>query len=594
VNPWLLLVVPACYLATLKFLDGRYPLTQSFPSNMLFSFEWTEQIRAGIWYPRWLEHAYAGLGNPTFHFYGPLCMYAVLPFSVVLKLPLTTSILLGTTLALPVMGLGVARLTAVLCSPERRWLQGATAALAVLAPYPWIDVYVRGAMAEIWAMAILPWLLAALLESLSSRDARDRFRVVVTMALLGLCHPPVFMISTGAIAVGLLTTSSNWRDLVTAVRRCLIPMAAGVLLDAFYLASAIIDQRYVNIDVLNEGPFAQPPAHVLAGALGHLSSKMAEGFEADMVPGFLAGAVAVLWAARLIWRRGHPDGTGATRNVVFLIALALFSAFMMTDLGNGVYGLVPLLNRIQFAYRWLSVYCIATTALWGLVLLGATQPSPRGQGLSRVVAWIAVLGVATLALGTLSPRVTADEDARKGMEALFAKTQAPDDFGNPAAAPKQVGWGGGVIYADANGKLLYLDLAEYMPRGKPNRGFPPRLFAPVEWASGRGTVSNLSWRPQFRGFEADSPTGGDLLIRTAAWLGWRVDVNGARQPADRAGDEGRMRIAVPAGHSKVVVRYAGTPAQRLGNAVSLLTLLGLVGLAFLTRARPAARFDWGI
>jgi hypothetical protein len=77
-------------------------------------------------------------------------------------------------------------------------------------------------------------------------------------------------------------------------------------------------------------------------------------------------------------------------------------------------------------------------------------------------------------------------------------------------------------------------------------------------------------------------------------LGWRVDVNGARQPADRAGDEGRMRIAVPAGHSKVVVRYAGTPAQRLGNAVSLLTLLGLVGLAFLTRARPAARFDWGI
>jgi uncharacterized membrane protein len=138
-------------------------------------------------------------------------------------------------------------------------------------------------MAEIWAIAILPWLLAALLESLSSRDARDRFRVVVTMALLGLCHPPVFMMSTVAVVLGLLTTSSNWRDLVTGVRRCLIPMAAGFR-DAFYLASAIIDQRYVNID-FERRPFGNLRRTSWLATFGHLSSRKAEGLSPMMVPG---------------------------------------------------------------------------------------------------------------------------------------------------------------------------------------------------------------------------------------------------------------------------------------------------------------------
>src|ERR1039457_230854 len=206
-NPWLLLIVPACYVSTLRLMKGRYPVSMSYPANAIFGFEWTQQFRSGIWYPHWMEYTFAGLGSPTFHFYGPICMYAVLPFTVGFHTSVSTGILLSSTLALVVMGLGVARLTVELCPPQRRWLPGITGALVILAPYTWLDIYVRGSIAETWGMAFLPWLLAALFRSRASRDPRERPAVVVTTALLGLCHPPVFLISIASIVLCMLITS---------------------------------------------------------------------------------------------------------------------------------------------------------------------------------------------------------------------------------------------------------------------------------------------------------------------------------------------------------------------------------------------------
>ena len=133
-----------------------------------------------------------------------------------------------------------------------------------------------------------------------------------------------------------------------------------------------------------------------------------------------------------------------------------------------------------------------------------------------------------------------------------------------------------------------------MPLTKHNAGFPPRRFEPVEWASGQGTISNVEWRNQYRRFQVDSPNGGRVLIRTTAWLGWQVDVNGVRTVGDHAGDEGRMSIVIPAGHSDVTVRYMGTPSQRAGTWLSIVTLLSLIGLSIWMKAKPLQRLNWGI
>jgi hypothetical protein len=127
---------------------------------------------------------------------------------------------------------------------------------------------------------------------------------------------------------------------------------------------------------------------------------------------------------------------------------------------------------------------------------------------------------------------------------------------------------------------------EYRPRTQKDLGTPPRTFAEVEWAEGNGALIGVQWRPGSRRFSVDSPTGGRVLVRTAAWLGWEISVNGKLSVGDQAGDFGRMIVDVPAGKSDVAITYRGTPNQRLGNTISLGTLLVIAG-AFAWRWRKS-------
>ncbi len=590
-NPWLLLIVPACYVSTLGLLKDRYPIGMSYPANAIWGYEWTQQFRSGIWFPRWMENTFSGLGSPTFHFYGPMCMYALMPFTVGLKMTVSKGLLLSTMLALPVLGFGVARMTTELCSPHRRWLAGVAGTLAVMAPYAWLDIYVRGSIAEIWGIAFLPWLLAALFRSHARRDPIHRLPVVVTVALLGLCHPAVLLLAASSIVLCMLITSGSWSEVIVWFRRGMLPMLVGIALAGFYLISAVFDQKYVQVDFLNKSAGEMPTNRLLAGELGRFSTKVSEGFEGEMIPGFLVGAVAVLWVSLLLWRRGHPDGTTRSRYTVFLIGLSTISALMMTDLGKGIYELIPTFNRIQFSWRWLTVYTVAATALWAVVLLILNQPK-SGTGIMRMLGWIATIWAATVSLAVIPNQIDWNPQPMREVEHLFAQTHSLRDFGDPSDSPRQISYGANVFFVDAKDKLLYLDVHEYLPLTKRNSGFPPRRFEPVEWASGQGSISNIVWRNQFRRFHVESPTGGSVLVRTTAWLAWQVDVNGDRTVGDVEGDEdGRIVVAIPPGHSDVTIRYVGTPNQRAGTLLSIVTLLGLIGFAAWAKVKPG-RLYW--
>ena len=49
----------------------------SFWIDHVWATQFTEQLRAGDPYPRWLERSYGGIGSPAFLFYAPLSFYLV-------------------------------------------------------------------------------------------------------------------------------------------------------------------------------------------------------------------------------------------------------------------------------------------------------------------------------------------------------------------------------------------------------------------------------------------------------------------------------------------------------------------------------------
>jgi hypothetical protein len=386
-----------------------------------------------------------------------------------------------------------------------------------------------------------------------------------------------------------LITSFNWREVGTWLRRGFLPMLVGICLDGFYLGSAILDQKFVRIDRLNGDNTGMPTYRMLATELGHLSTKMSDGMEGDMIPGFAAGALAAIAVTYFLVRWGHPLGRSCSKPVVFLVATCVLSALMMTDLGRGVYATLPVFNRIQFAWRWLTLYTIVTVALWGVVLLMVNDPERRGLGLVRMCAWIVTLWMATQSQWIIGHMVDLQTPLAQRVDLLFDKLSRTGNLGNVSLPRNEIN--GGLLFVDRDDNVLFLDVHEYLPNNAPE-GFASRQYAPVEWTSEEGKVSNLVWRDLFRSFEVDSSAEGRILVRTRAWLGWEVDINGTKSIGDSMGEGGRMAIIVPPGHSRITIRYAGTPNQHLGNWLSLGCLLALSGTYWWLKRNPEARMKW--
>src|SRR2546421_10864524 len=66
-----LIVLVAVAAMTPELLLGL-TVSDSFRYNLLWPEQFSALVRDGHLYPRWLPHAWSGLGNPTFYFYPPL------------------------------------------------------------------------------------------------------------------------------------------------------------------------------------------------------------------------------------------------------------------------------------------------------------------------------------------------------------------------------------------------------------------------------------------------------------------------------------------------------------------------------------------
>lgn len=576
-NPFMLLLIPAFYLATIHASDGRYPISSSYAPNVIWAYEWAEQFRLHIWYPRWMEHTYMGLGSPTFNFYGPFAMYASLPFSVGLGLPVSATVLYTSWSALLVLGIGMAQLTQCVLAARNRWLPTVIGVTAMLSPYAMINVYARGALAETWAMALYPWLLVALFRSLDGATLTLRYQLILMTAAFALCHPPSLLLGTSGIGFALFVISRNLADVVRAARRVVAPMAIGFALVGCYLVPAIGDQKYVNIKYLTNGGGPRAVDRLLTTELGRLSLMFVDGFEGLLVPAFAFYCVSILLVAYLL-RRYQSLATGSgERKLVFLLACGALAAIMMTDLSRGVYALVPILNRIQFAWRWMVVLTVSALPIWGYVFLTATSRRNSSTLLLRIPVWLVTIWAMTYAFSTPMAVVEWHNADANRTDALFARMaragRESDGSAGPVAAFR------GLLRINTNNELVLEDVPEYQPFAKSDGQLPPRTYGYVEWVNGGGNVSNISWRPSHRSFTVDSPTGGRAIVRTSAWVGWQVTVNQESSVGDDDGDWGRMVIQIPAGHSNVKIDYIGTKNQRIGEAISLTVLLALLTFA---------------
>lgn len=579
-------------------LQRGYPITHSTHFNLSWAFQYQRQFFGGQFYPRWLEYSNFGYGNPTFAFYPPLCMVAPLPFRL-LGLDMPGSLVASMGLAMAVFGLGLY----VLLRQVLPWaLALGLALLSMAGPYWLVDIYQRGAIGEVWAIAILPWIFWASLQTICRPQSIGPVAVLaLSYGLLTLSHLPTLLVFT-LIWLPLPWVLGGRDPFWPRVGRCYLGFGLGLGWAAFYLLPAFWDQRHVQVDFVNFAEEYTPHHRLMLSGLMQLQPRWTEHwFESNLV-GYWVWMAAVLVGAGLLvfleWLARRTEGTlllqgsGADEfplakaTLLYSLGASLVALLMMTDLLAGLYEWVLPLRRIQFSWRWMAV--TAVTVPWLLGSLAGWGWGHKRLQLLLLVGIGLAMGVQTWQGLQLMSKAGFDLQLVQTFQELAAAKQFPHEpQERPGIAFLHLHW----RFPDG---LALVDALEYRPRQATLPMPPPQVDPLLQW---QGEVEDPAallqveeWRYGYRRFRAVNPTSQEqsVALRMFYYPAWRLQIDGRFRAAEPNG-VGLLQVRIPPGEHRVEVRYLGTAADWLGWILTGVAGVLLVELRRLLRWRPWLR-----
>ncbi len=318
--PYALLALLAAALSIPAWLAPPI-LHDSFWSDVVWADQFTDQLRRGLLYPRWLPQSHGGLGSPVFYFYAPGAFWLTGLFGLA-GASAYGSVLLAFGTALFASGVAM-----------YHWLAGWTArplagaCLYMAAPYHLCDFYGRGALAECCAFVFVPCVAIGLRRAAEGRGIAP---LALAYAALTMTHLPMALLASVLLVVpyGLM--------LIRRDRRRAVPLALGItlglMLSAIYVVPALMLQPYASIEKLWRVANLRPAqASFIRPDLWPAGTQM--GF-VIWVTVALAGA-----AACFAWRRRE-----------YWAFYALGCCAVVAGLVPGFWSL-PLISQVQFPWR---------------------------------------------------------------------------------------------------------------------------------------------------------------------------------------------------------------------------------------------------
>jgi 6-pyruvoyl-tetrahydropterin synthase related domain len=553
----LALIGAAALASSLPFFyaaQGQMPeagdLIVHWPRMLAFD----ETLRSGVWLPRWLGGMNGGYGAATTLFYAPLLYYAL---SAAHALTGDWQKAIEVVVALAALGSGVALYAAARALASR----GASAVAAlfyVLSPYHLIDLYHRGALAELLAFVWMPLVVLAYAKITRRFSAPAIAGGALALALLVVTHPPTAYLFTLAFVIFVTfyaTRTRRWRELASG----LAIVALGGAVAAFYALPAVIEKPLVNQSVTD----------LFRQHIGFINELLAGNrFEQ------LIGAIAVTLALQMValsWpRRGQAldaDDMVTPHHFAAWKLVGALSLVMLLPVMRPLLGVLPGMSAVAFVWRVLGITMLATAMLVAIASDGLLARLRRSHTLTRagtqrletpLVMWATL--VVLLILGNLAFGIVAAARASNLRIAFVAPVDRFEQDFTPAGTPG--------VYDLPRSKTCELVYA--MP------GDEARL---------------LAWEPERRVVETTSAAGGMLHVYSLMYPGWAATLDGSPLMIDTDPQLHTMLIAVPPGRRQIVIVFKNTKLRLLSSSISLaaLAMLGAMWLISGWRHRPAHR-----
>lgn len=199
---------------------------------------------------RWSEDMGYGYGYPIFNYYPPLPYYIGEIFRV-FNIQFVDIVKILFVLSFLVSGIGMFLLA------KEFWgkLGGLISAVFyIYAPYHAVDVYVRGAMNETWALSLFPYIFWLIYKLITTKKWVYVPLLALAGALLMISHNLMLMIfAPMAIIWALVWIYNRWN--LSVLVKLLMSALWALGLAAFFTLPVVLEQRYVHTETLVAGYF---------------------------------------------------------------------------------------------------------------------------------------------------------------------------------------------------------------------------------------------------------------------------------------------------------------------------------------------------
>ena len=515
--------------------------------------------QAGVFYPRLSSDLAYAYGVPLFQFYPPLASYVAELFHV-LGLGFINAIKATYFLGFVCAGLGMYVYVARLYGARASALLAAVAYM--YAPYYFVDVYSRGALAEALALALLPWILWAF-YNLHQTGGRGWFVLTApALAALVLTHNSLSLFFLMLLMVYLVVLGLGRRWWL-----CLAAVGLALGLSAFFWLPAIAERTYVDFSRMTQGMYDASrnllPLRDLFQRGFLFDYAMPRAFRWGLLPAILtsAGFVVGLWKLK-----------SQRRLILFFALVVLVALLLQSPVAAIFWTRLPLVNFIQFPWR-LQTF----VALGGAILIGALpalfmRPSqtaadrPDSRLGWPVTGALAVVLILT-ATAQLWPAYQAAWQTSKFSESDISRqymyARGRTDF---------------ELFGDYLPIWVAADMTEVM------NGISMTTESSLQlWPT--PTVQVRRWRPAQIAALVSAPASFPLTLHRFYFPGWQGLVDGQAAPVYPSGELGLVTVDVPAGDHIVELRFGDTPLRRFANGLSLLSLGIWLALAIPTLRR---------
>lgn len=486
--------------------------------------------------PRWAGYLNYSYGSPVFNFFYPLPGYIAFLLSGIINNPETI--------------FKVISFAAFIFAPITffSWIKEfvqkpyavAVSGMYGLSLYHVANLLVRGDVAELVSILFIPLVLLCIDQKKYSLHT-----VVfggISYALTILSHNGISLLFTPVIAIYMALRFFESRKLQRALSYIGM-LSVGLSLSAFFWIPALFEKKYTNI-ALFTGDFYS--GNFLNGFAAFVAPW---GFGPDVnAPGGFApqlGIIPVILCTIVIFRLIYIKKMH--NEVLFWIAVLLFSTIMTMPISQIIWKQSPFLKIIQFPWRFIA---IANFALFAAISVGLKYLKPTSYGIPMLLLSI------TLVCTLPYIRVAGYEKRPATFYTNFPNTT--------------------YFHGEATTVWSTGDFAAYPA-------------APVEVVSGIATVSGYVKSNASHTYTVNADTTADIVDNTLYYPGWQVRDNGIKLPIEFQNQHhrGLITFKIPKGSHEIVVSFHETPLRLASDLISGIMCTAVIAYMTLKLLRHA-------